>query len=52
LKFKKISELPVGTILNANTVECLDRWICLGESKLYMSKVMAILRNLFTLIRT
>lgn len=52
LKFKKISEMPVGSVLNAQALECLDKWVSKGESKFYMSKVMSLLRNIFTLVRT
>jgi len=51
LKFKKISELPIGKILNAETLQCLDKWVALGESSLYVSKVMSLLRNLSTIIK-
>ena len=52
LKYKKISELPVGSVLNIEALNCLDKWIGLGEAKFYVSKVMSVLRNLFTFVRT
>jgi len=51
LKFKKVSELPVGAVLNQTAKDYLDKWISLGEDKLYVSKVMSVLRNLLTLVR-
>jgi len=50
LKYKKVSELPVGSVLSSLALESLDKWIGLGESKFYVSKVMSVLRNIFTFV--
>ena len=52
LKFKKISELPCGKPVNQDVKEYLDNWIKLGEHKEYLSKVIHVLRDIFTIVRT
>ena len=52
LKFKKISQLPASTILKQEVRDYLDRWMMKGEHEHYLSKVLAVLRNLLTIVRT
>lgn len=52
LKFKKISQLPASAILKPEITGFLDCWMQKGEHEHYLSKVIAVLRNLLTIVRT
>lgn len=44
--------MPASAILQEDIREYLDRWMSKGEHEHYLSKVIAVLRNLFTIVRT
>lgn len=51
LKFKKLSELPVGKIMTDVSKHYLDSWIKKDDHKVYISKVIHTLRNMLTIIK-
>ena len=51
LKYKKLSELPMSSILNAIALSYLEQWSELKDDDYYVSLVMTCLRNIYTFLK-